>query len=225
MGVIVVGAATWIPSDKASDGGSARAAGTGPHAVLGVLIALLARLLQSVQFVFEEKWMQERLFTPTEQVGLEGCVELVLLAAVVLPLVQHVPGSDRGHGEDVSGAVRQVLETPALATPILGAYVGLCGLNLMSMTIGKRGGSVLRVFLDVVRAGVVWATELAMGEIARESSYGEVWTSPGSWMEMAGFALVPVGFWLYFAFWRAELEFTRTLVRDGVLPEGRLVYG
>ena len=142
-----------------------------------------------------------------------------------MPLVQHVPGSDRGCGEDVSAAVGQVLETPALAAPILGAFVGLCGLNLMSMTIGKRGGSVLRVFLDVLRAGVVWAVELAMGQIARGSSYGEKWASPQSWVELSGFVLVPSGFWLYFAVWRAELDFTRTLVRDGVLPAARLVYG
>ena len=105
--------------------------------LLGVAITLAARLLQSVQFAFEEKYMKLGRFHPLQQVGCEGAIELVLLAAVVLPCVQHISGPDNGSVEDILGVFAQLAHTPRLAALVGLSFVSLALLNPLSMATGK----------------------------------------------------------------------------------------
>ena len=76
-------------------------------------------------------------FHPLQQVGCEGAIELVLLAAVVLPCVQHISGSDNGSVEDVLGVFTQLVHTPRLAALVGLSFVSLALLNPLSMATGK----------------------------------------------------------------------------------------
>jgi hypothetical protein len=214
LGILLVGAAAFVQDED--DGGgsssgirSSSSGGGGLHATLGVCITLAGRLLQSVQFAYEERFMKARRFHPLQQVGAEGCIELLLLAAVVLPAVQALPGNDGGGGdgggggrlEDVVQALEEVRSTPRLGLLCALAFVGLALLNPLSMSIGKHGGSVLRVFMDVARSALVWLVELAIGLLAGRGGgggggYGERWQR-SSWVQLAGFVLICVGLRLY----------------------------
>eukprot|EP00947_MAST-08B_sp_MAST-8B-sp1_P006068 g6068.t1 len=146
--------------------------------------------------------MKEGRFHPLLQVGAEGCLELVLLAALVVPIVQTLPGPDAGHLEDVLGAAGEVARVPLLAAFCGAAFLGLASLNPLSMAIGGEGGSVLRVFMDALRSVVVWAIELlivavAGGADAPAARFGERFSLPGSVVELAGFALICAGLVVY----------------------------
>ena len=85
----------------------------GSRAPVGVLLALSARMLQSVQFAFEERYMKGGRFSPMLQVGAEGVIESSLCAAIVLPLVSLLPGSDHDHVEDLWSTL-QLLRSSSL---------------------------------------------------------------------------------------------------------------
>ena len=215
-GILLVGAAAFVQDEDDNDGSSSGSgggrsssgSGAGLHATLGVCITLAGRLLQSVQFAYEERYMRARRFHPLQQVGAEGCIELLLLAAVVLPAVQALPGGDGSGGgggggrlEDVVAALEEVCSTPRLGLLCALAFVGLALLNPLSMSIGKHGGSVLRVFMDVARSALVWLVELGIGLLAGRGGgggggYGERWQR-SSYVQLVGFVLICVGLWLY----------------------------
>ena len=134
--------------------------------------------------------MKKGRFVPLQQVGAEGVIELILLACLVLPVVQHLPGSAR---EDVLAAVDALAHSPLLAGLCFATFVGLALVNPLGMAIAKEDGSVLRVFADVSRSAVVWAVELAVRWADPGSARGEAWTAL-SWLELAGFVLVCICF-------------------------------
>ena len=99
--------------------------------------------------------------------------------------------------EDVSAALEEVRSTPALQGLCALAFAGLALLNPLSMSIGKHGGSVLRVFMDVARSVLVWVVELAVWLAAGDGcSYGERWQR-SSWVQLVGFILICGGLGLY----------------------------
>ena len=68
-------------------------------------------------------------------------MQLLLLGAVVLPVVQALPGSDHGKLEDVHQAFGVISHTPALAALCAAAWLGLAMLNPLSMCIGAHNVS------------------------------------------------------------------------------------
>jgi drug/metabolite transporter (DMT)-like permease len=127
-----------------SDRDSAQAGETS-HIALGVGITVFARLLQSIQVTLEEKFMKAGRFSPLQQVGWEGVVEVVLLVAVVLPVVNSLPGSDNGRLEDVGEALVDISHSTTLGLLCALSFASLALLNPISMAIGLAHGSVLRV--------------------------------------------------------------------------------
>jgi drug/metabolite transporter (DMT)-like permease len=174
-------------------------AGGESHIALGVGITLFARLLQSFQVTLEEKFMKAGRFSPLEQVGWEGVVEVLLLAVVILPVVNCLlPGSDtNGRLEDVSEALVDIYQTKTLAILCALSFVSLALLNPLSMAIGLAHGSVLRVFMDVLRAAAVWIAEITMFR-ASGGKYG-CGLNRWSWLQAIGFALIITGVVLFAA--------------------------
>lgn len=184
-GVILVGAASLLR-------GEAAPSGTAP---LGVLLALAARALQSAQFAFEERYMKAGRFSPLLQVGAEGAIESALCAALVLPLAHALPGSDHGRVEDVGDTLRSLGRSPTLCALVGVNWLSLAALNPLSMSIGLRHGSVLRVFVEIARPALVWAVELAAWTLSR-GRYGEPWAGE-SCLELGGFGILLLGLALY----------------------------
>ena len=142
---------------------------------------------------------------------MHGLLTTVTLLVIVYCNFVHVPCAratsvilaltQGGRLEDVVQALEEVRSTPRLGLLCALAFVGLALLNPLSMSIGKHGGSVLRVFMDVARSALVWLVELAIGLLAGRGGgggggYGERWQR-SSWVQLAGFVLICVGLRLY----------------------------
>jgi hypothetical protein len=137
---------------------------------------------------------------PQLQVGAEGVIELALLFALVLPAVHHLSGADGGRLEDEMAALQQLRDVPGLAGKCALACGCLALLNPLSMAVGLQLGSVMRVFIDVVRAAVVWAAALAyagLGLGGGSGGFGEAWNGRFSAVQLAGFACICAGLVLY----------------------------
>jgi hypothetical protein len=133
-------------------------------------------------------------------VGAEGVIELALLFALVLPAVHHLSGADGGRLEDEMAALQQLRDVPGLAGKCALACGCLALLNPLSMAVGLQLGSVMRVFIDVVRAAVVWAAALAyagLGLGGGSGGFGEAWNGRFSAVQLAGFACICAGLVLY----------------------------
>ena len=111
---------------------------------------------------------------------------------MVLPVVNSLPGNDNdGRLEDTSQALVDISQSPTLALLCALSFVTLALLNPLSMAIGLAHGSVLRVFMDVIRAAAVWVAELVMSS-ASAGKYGRGLNS-WSWLQVLGFVLIAVG--------------------------------
>mmetsp|Transcript_52025 Transcript_52025/g.139961 ORF Transcript_52025/g.139961 Transcript_52025/m.139961 type:complete len:371 (-) Transcript_52025:303-1415(-) len=199
VGVIIVGSGAIGSERSAVDA----------MAPLGVLLALCARVLQSVQFAFEERFMKTGRFSPLLQVGAEGAIESAMCAVIVLPLVYFLPGSDHGKLEDVADTLRMLQRSPALCVLCALSFASLALLNPLSMAIGQQHGSVLRVFIDIGRPVIVWAVSLVAHRLSG-GDYGEGWSEPKSWVELVGFAALICGLTLYCCGSRGRASFDGT---------------
>lgn len=201
-GITLVGfSVTLAPNDKNVSFHNAVPFNTGvsnitSNEILGIFVTIGARVLQSIQFAFEERFMKQGRFHPLIQVGAEGSIELILLGAIVIPIVQSLDI------EDVFQGFAQVRQTPLLLYFCSGAFVGLASLNPLSMSIGGEGGSVLRVFMDAVRSMFIWMVELVIYISADNgkgpaAKFGEPFSVPESFVELGGFSLICVGLVVY----------------------------
>lgn len=152
-------------------------------------------------------------FSPLVLVGSEGMIETVLCISLVLPLAASLPGSDHGRLEDTFATVRMLRRSPTLCALCAASLVSLAALNPLSMAIGQKHGSVLRVFMDVGRPAVVWIASLT-AHAASDGGYGEAWSTPKSWIELAAFAVISAGLFLYCS----PSKSARTGERDAALP-------
>ena len=222
-GVLVVGAASCFSDDEDDDERAAR----GGSAPAGVLLALGARALQAMQFAFEERYMKRGRFSPALQVGAEGALETCVCATLVLPLAHALPGGDHGHLEDAAATARMLRVSPSLCALCALVLASLAALNPLSMAIGARGGTVLRVFVEVGRPAIVWAAALAVGRWGG-AGFGERWSSPASWIELLGFTALVLGLALYCGGERRDpgVDAAAAAIRvaageESLLPEGQ----
>jgi drug/metabolite transporter (DMT)-like permease len=158
---------------------------------LGVGMALLGTVLTCSQWVIEEKYLKENRFVPLQQVGIEGSLEVLLLLALVLPLCNTIHGSDNGRIEDVPQAVSQVTGSSVLSGLAFGLWLSLALYNPLSQTIARYSGSVLRMFMSILRSVGVWAGGLLLFHFT-DGQYGESWHKY-SGLQLAGFLCICAG--------------------------------
>eukprot|EP00729_Bicosta_minor_P007438 gene7438-708_t len=96
------------------------------NTALGIALTFAGTIVSSVQWIVEEKFLKAKSFSPLQQVGIEGWVEVFLFFAAVLPLAAHaIPGADNGHLEDVSEAFHMIKDSQVLQMLSLGLVASL----------------------------------------------------------------------------------------------------
>ncbi|CAJ1423622.1 unnamed protein product [Effrenium voratum] len=68
----------------------------------GMFLCVIARAVNSVQFVLEEKVMGESGLHPFEVTGTEGIYGLIVTACIIMPALAYIPGSDVGGCQSAS---------------------------------------------------------------------------------------------------------------------------
>lgn len=174
--------------------------------LMGIFLVLLASALNAIQGVFEEKLLKAvggAEVDPLELVGWEGVFGTILSAAVLLPIVHHIPGDDCGKVEDTMNTLEQ-LKNSGLAVGLSISYIiGLMLMNWTSQQISQQLSSVHRNLVSASRTVLVWVGSLILYYATPNSVddkgkrlYGEAWTN-WSLVEMAGFLVLVGGTVLY----------------------------
>ena len=172
-GASVVGLSSVI----GSDGESSQSA---KNPIFGIFMIICSQLLQSLQMVFEEKFLTQYDVIPLQCAGWEG-VWGVMLCFIFLFISFWLPGSDNGSIESFPYAVVQLIRSPILILCCVGITIGCFTLNYTGITLTQRLNNTARSTIDSMRTIAVWAVSLLIG-----------WES-FNWMQISGFGLMLVG--------------------------------
>ena len=99
LGVTTVGLAS-ICQEKPSSDPTASDSESVSTVAFGIVLIILGQVLQAAQMVLEEWLMKSVHLSGAHVIGWEGTWGCLLIAAIVFPAVQFLPGSDNGHVED-----------------------------------------------------------------------------------------------------------------------------
>jgi len=202
LGLALVGMSGMFKNHYDPTPGESVDSASSTQMLIGILLVLLASALNAIQNVFEEKLLKatgSAEVDPLELVGWEGLFGTILTAFVLLPVVQHIPGSDCGKAEDTLNTLKQLSNSPLSVMMCLSFVVGLAIMNWTSQQISQKLSSVHRNLVSAVRTVLVWVGSIILyyaGTGSNNHAYGENWTR-WSLLELSGFLVLVAGTVLY----------------------------
>lgn len=199
LAALMVGA-TSLAGGSSDDEASSGAAAVSPpahEAGFGILMIVLSCGVQAVQYVFEEKLMDDGdSAPPLIVVGMEGLWGLILTSVVVYPIAYLLPGSDLGSHERFDDAY-EMLVNSQLAQIVACIYVlVILGYNVFAVSVTYLLNSIWHAILDNFRPITVWGTDLLLFYTFTHGQFGETWTI-WSWLQLAGMLTLLVGTAIY----------------------------
>jgi drug/metabolite transporter (DMT)-like permease len=164
--------------------------GTGDR-IVGVILILIAQVLQGGQLVFDE-FMLTRLRLPVMfVVGMEGIWGASIILGITEWLTFIIPGKDPsplgGSLEFWGDTLLMIRNQWKLGALGLGAILSIGCYDCAGMTVTSRLSSVHRTILEALRTLTAWIAMLIIGLIY--APYGERWQK-WSWLELGGFGLL-----------------------------------
>jgi len=94
-------------------------------AFLGVLLVMAGAVVQSMQFVFEEKVMTMDIPSPPLLlIGMEGLWGTILCLVLVYPLAYYLPGDDHGSYEDFYNTIHMIKHSPVIQYSFIFYFFG-----------------------------------------------------------------------------------------------------
>lgn len=182
----VVFCSSYLSSTKSTDGFGAKGA------LIGSAMVVTSGLLGAVRNVVEEVLLQDDGMTEGSLLLVESWISLA--CAVVLGLGLS--------SADVLDALHEpqywrAFLWPWTATFFVGFLVTSYGKDLGKLKVTKHGGAVLAKVLSLLFPFFTWACTLLAYYISRGHSIGSGWSSPWSWMRLAGFFIISAGCGLY----------------------------
>jgi drug/metabolite transporter (DMT)-like permease len=198
LAALMVGVTSLADADEqVNNAGGAETSSTDAHPGFGIMMIVLSCAVQAVQYVFEEKLMDEGdSAPPLVVVGMEGVWGLVLTSLVVYPVAYLVPGNDLGSNERFDDAY-EMLRNSGLAQAIVLLYLlVILGYNVFAVSVTYLLNSIWHAILDNFRPITVWATDLALFYMFTSGRFGEAWTI-WSWLQLGGMATLLVGTAIY----------------------------
>ena len=191
LAALMVGATSLVDADTQANNAEHQ------HPVFGVLMVVLSCAIQAVQYVFEEKLMDDGdSAPPLVVVGMEGVWGFLLTTFVVYPVAYFVPGSDLGSNERFDDAY-EMLRNSGLAQVIVMIYLlVILGYNVFAVSVTYLLNSIWHAILDNFRPITVWAADLMLFYFLTQGQFGERWTI-WSWLQLAGMTTLLLGTAVY----------------------------
>ena len=204
-GVVVIAVAIAIVGYSSTMGGKAPEAegrrlavhAEGQNPILGMAVTALGTLMQSFQYVYEEKVMADMDCPPLLLIGTEGAFGFVLCGLVLYPIAYAMPGVDHGHYEDPFNTLHKISHNMTLLG-FIACYTSLIFvLNSLSIVITYMLSSVWHAILDNFRPVFVWISSLIIFYLVSSGTAGEEWTWPASYVQLLGTVVLLFGTAVY----------------------------
>ncbi|KAE9044551.1 hypothetical protein PR003_g1957 [Phytophthora rubi] len=191
LAALMVGVTSLADADS-QDNNSAN-----QHPGFGVFMVVLSCAIQAVQYVFEEKLMDEGdSAPPLVVVGMEGVWGLVLTTFVVYPIAYLVPGNDLGSNERFDDAYQMLMNSSLAQVIVLIYLLVILGYNVFAVSVTYLLNSIWHAILDNFRPITVWGSDLLLFYLFTQGEFGERWTI-WSWLQLAGMLTLLMGTAVY----------------------------
>lgn len=190
LAALMVGTTSLADSDEQVNNAEA-------HPGFGIIMILLSCAVQAVQYVFEEKLMDEGdSAPPLVVVGMEGVWGLILTSVVVYPIAYALPGSDLGSNERFDDAYEMLMNSQLAQAIALIYVIVILGYNVFAVSVTYLLNSIWHAILDNFRPITVWGTDLLLFYLFTSGAFGEAWTV-WSWLQLGGMATLLLGTAVY----------------------------
>jgi len=158
--------------------------------LLGIFYILCGAVVQSLQYVFEERAMSDAVnVSPLVLTGMEGFWGTVICLFVLYPLAYFLPGSDHGCIENPYNTMALISNSTSIQSMFCLYFVCVFAYNILALLVTKMMDSVWHAILDNFRPITVWATDLFIFYFIT-LSFGEPLTKY-SWIQvLAVFVLI-----------------------------------
>ncbi|PRW60118.1 glycosyl hydrolase isoform A [Chlorella sorokiniana] len=189
-GVVLVGFAGYLEG-----GDPYQPEESGWTAALGMLLVILAEVVQAAQVVSEDFVMSSMALAPLSMVGLEGLYGTALTLGLVLPLAQLLPGREGGGiHEDTWESLHMLAGSAALRWAVGLTLLTVAVYNVAGMLVTDRMGATTRTVLETTRTLLIWLVNLLLyyGQPFKGAALGERWTAH-SWLQAVGFGVLVAG--------------------------------
>ncbi|CAI5707494.1 unnamed protein product [Peronospora effusa] len=191
LAALMVGATSLVDSDTQDNNSENQ------HPAFGVLMVVLSCAIQAVQYVFEEKLMDEGdSAPPLVVVGMEGVWGLLLTTVVIYPIAYFVPGSDLGSNERFDDAYEMLMNSGLAQIIVMVYLLVILGYNVFAVSVTYLLNSIWHAILDNFRPITVWAADLMLFYFFTQGQFGERWTI-WSWLQLAGMTTLLLGTAVY----------------------------
>ncbi|CAH0521132.1 unnamed protein product [Peronospora belbahrii] len=191
VAALMVGATSLVDADTQKNNAEKQ------HPAFGVLMVVLSCAIQAVQYVFEEKLMDEGdSAPPLVVVGMEGVWGLILTSFIIYPVAYFVPGSDLGSNERFDDAYEMLMNSGLAQVVVVVYLLVILGYNVLAVSVTYLLNSIWHAILDNFRPITVWGADLMLFYFFTQGHFGEQWTI-WSWLQLAGMATLLAGTAVY----------------------------
>lgn len=202
--VLVCIALTIVGVAAVSSTGVGKAGVTQGQVIMSILLVVGSQLVQASQIVVEDFLMHDIAASPVLIVGLEGMWGTIIMCALFMPIVQHLPGQEgNGIHEDTIDTFKMMKNNKVLIAFVIFYILVILFYNVTGMFVTNITSAVVRTILEGLRTLCIWVVQLIIHYSIYKSDYGhhhpdlgEEWT-PFSWMQLSGFLLLFTGMLLY----------------------------
>lgn len=175
--------------------------------LLGIFYILCGAVVQSFQYVFEERAMSDAVnVSPLVLTGMEGLWGTVICACVLYPLAYYLPGPDHGCIENPYNTWTLISNSKEIQSVFILYFVSVFAYNILALLVTKMMDSVWHAILDNFRPITVWGTDLFIFYFLT-TSFGEA-LSPYSWLQLLAVFVLIYGTLIYNAPNPGSLELT-----------------
>ncbi|RLN92020.1 hypothetical protein BBJ28_00008462 [Nothophytophthora sp. Chile5] len=191
LAALMVGATSLADADSQENNAATQ------HPGFGILMIVLSCAIQAVQYVFEEKLMDEGdSAPPLVVVGMEGVWGLLLTSFIVYPVAYLIPGSDLGSNERFDDAYEMLVNSKLAQIVVLIYLLVILGYNVFAVSVTYLLNSIWHAILDNFRPITVWGMDLLLFYLFTQGAFGECWTI-WSWLQLTGMITLLVGTAVY----------------------------
>lgn len=175
--------------------------------LLGIFYILCGAVVQSFQYVFEERAMSEAVnVSPLVLTGMEGLWGTVICLFILYPLAYTLPGPDHGCIENPYNTWALISNSAAIQNIFCLYFVSVFAYNILALLVTKMMDSVWHAILDNFRPITVWGTDLFIFYFLTQA-FGEP-LSEYSWIQLVAVFVLIYGTLIYNAPNSGSLELT-----------------